>query len=94
MNLEVPLDHMPSIACQYAISCLEDDTLVQKIVASVNTEVFSEGSLLQLLSFNDWVRVVASFAKSQEEPQNFISKLLASLSTLSKAHNSDLMKFV
>ena len=93
LGADIPSDHIPSKACQYVLACFNDKELCNKVVSSTNGETFPQGSLLQLLSFNDWVKVLATLDKNKEAGLAALSELMAQLPNLSKNHNAKLAAF-
>ena len=93
LGADIPSDHIPSKACQYVLACFNDEELCNKVVSLTNGETFPQGSLLQLLSFNDWVKVLATLDKNKEAGLAALSELMAQLPNLSKNHNAKLAAF-
>ena len=75
------------------MACFNDKELCNKVVSSTNSETFLQGSLLQLLSFNDWVKVLATLDKNKDAGMATLSELMAQLPNLLKNHNAKLAAF-
>lgn len=88
LGADIPSDHIPSKACQYVLTCFNDKELCNKVVSSTNGETVPQGSLLQLLSSNNWVKVLATLDKNKEAGLAALSELMAQLPNLSKNHNA------
>lgn len=90
---DVPLGHCPSKACQHVISCIRDEEAQESILASINPGLDSPGSLLQILSFNDWVKLMACLDKDKNEGIALIRDFTPQIPILTKALQSELTKF-
>ena len=90
---DIPPDHTLSKACQYVLACFNDEELCRKIASSTNYEICSHGSLLQLLSFHNWVRRLATLDKDKDDGLAAINELMAQLPTITKGHLTGLTSF-
>lgn len=93
LGAEIQADQLPSKACQYVLACFNDEEVCHKISASCNIESFPAGSLLHLLSFNDWVKVLATLDKNKEAGVAAISELIGRIPIMAKGHLRELTSF-
>ena len=75
------------------LACFNDEEVCQKISASCNIESFPAGSLLHLLSFNDWVRILATIDKNKDAGVAAIAEMIGKIPMMAKGHLTELTSF-
>ena len=71
---------------------MRDEEIQDLIITSISNDVHVV-SLLQILSFNDWIKILASIDKDKGEGLNFIRELIAQIPIMTKNLQSELTKF-
>lgn len=80
----IPPSHFPSKACQHVTSCIWDDDTHEAILASIGSDLNVE-SFLQILSFNDWIKILPTIYKYKAEGLKFFQKQASQIPTMTKA---------